>query len=293
MECQDKSDLVLADRDMVDDEKILDVIEECSVTQDDESGEDDHNSHDNHDKNDDGSFSDLNNDTSHTIKSTAEFEFSLSSITFALGDVLQGSAAKLGDAIIAGGGKLSLNNNNNSSNKDALLLGGNNSSHHSLSLMRLRSSHHGKKQPRVDFGHLEERAVRLQYTADDVFEIVNDPIQFQELRNALRTMGAVTNTLIKQKLHWYVKNNKRERARQQELLLLQQQQQQQQQQQLQWHQQEEREQRQQESAEPVTPPTEPKVMDSAKVWKDNATAISHLDPSPTSVRGIFVPSTSS
>ena len=69
--------------------------------------------------------------------------------------------------------------------------------------------HFGKKPRVVDFGPFEERAMRLQYTADDVFEICNDPLQFQELRNALRSMGAITNTLIKQKLHWYVKNNKR------------------------------------------------------------------------------------
>jgi hypothetical protein len=272
-------------RDMVDEEKketedILEIIEECSVTQDDESGGEEQT-----EKNDD-SYSDLNDSTTSHSKSTHEFEFSLSSITFALGDVLQGSAAKLGDAITAGG-KLrhhhhhhhAPNSYNNHHKPDAPLGG---SSHHSLSVMRakLRSSNHSKK-PRVDFGHFEERAVRLQYTADDVFEIVNDPLQFEQLRNALRTMGAVTDTLIKQKLHWYVKNSKRERERQAQSLQEQQQE-------------ATRLRRIQEAAEPVTPPTEPKLIDSGKVLKDGANVIiSDLDPSPKSVRGIFVPSSAS
>lgn len=97
----------------------------------------------------------------------------------------------------------------------------------------------------------------------------DDPDQFDELQSALRSMGAITNTVLKQKLHWYVKNSKRARAAAKELLKQQQQQQQ-----------------QPESLAdegPVTPPTESKILNSDQMLR------LATDPSPKSVHGIFVP----
>jgi hypothetical protein len=271
-----------------DNDNILEIIEECSVDDNDNDTDDTRSSGDNTTTMMDHSMNDLTSQHNKSTTTTTithnnnnnsgsvEFEFSLSSITFALGDVLQGSAAKLGDALA--GGKLRQNNN-----KDLL----SSSSHHSVlraKLLRNNSNHNNKNKSSSSsrLGQFEEGVIRLRYTPDDVFDIVDDPHQFQELRNALRSMGAVTNTLIQQRLHWYVRNNKRERARQaqaeaqaQAELLLQQ------------------------CQRPETPPTEShqKVMDTDKVFLKNDShkgiILSELDPSPKSVRGIFVPSSSS
>ena len=139
-----------------------------------------------------------------------------------------------------------------------------------------------KRQSKVDFGEFEYKAVRLQYTKEDIFNIANDPKQMEELRLALRSLGAVTDTILKQKLHWYVKNSKRvrreaeERARQREEEMAR-------------KAEEERAQQLADSQlEPATPPTEFKVIDGKKVLQEAAGALSTEDPSPKTVRGIFV-----
>ena len=65
----------------------------------------------------------------------------------------------------------------------------------------------------VDFGNLEARASRLQYNQEDVYNIAADPVQFDQLQMALRDMGATTNLVLQEKLHWYIVNSKRARAK--------------------------------------------------------------------------------
>lgn len=141
-----------------------------------------------------------------------------------------------------------------------------------------RASKFANRQPMpmmksvVDFGVHESRASRLRYSKEDLVDIVEDEAQFDDLRQALRAMGAVTNTVLKEKLHWYIKNSKRARrvASQRE-------------------EQQKREQEEKErDQEPTTPPSEQKMIDSSKVLQ-SAGPIGAEDPSPKSVRGIFVP----
>ncbi|CAB9515538.1 expressed unknown protein [Seminavis robusta] len=201
-----------------------------------------------------------------TPASSTSNEFSLSNITFALGGAIQGSAATLGNAT----DKLRQSLIPSAAPSASPAKANNNPLNNSLSNLRRSSSHNNKKNRKVDFGPFESRAVRLQYTQEDLFEIVDDPAQFYELQNALRSLGAVTNTLVQQKLHWYIKNNKRERARQAAL--------------------EEEALQQQQEQEPTTPPTESKVMNGDDLLvKAGLPPIAEEEESPKSVREIFVP----
>ena len=65
----------------------------------------------------------------------------------------------------------------------------------------------------VNFGTFEARASRLQYNQEDVYNIAADPAQFDHLQMALRDMGATTNLVLQEKLHWYIVNSKRARAK--------------------------------------------------------------------------------
>lgn len=140
-----------------------------------------------------------------------------------------------------------------------------------------RASKFANKQPVmksvVDFGVHESRAARLRYSKEDLADIVEDEAQFDDLRQALRAIGAVTDGVLKETLHFYIKNTKRARrlARQREE---------------ERHKEEEEKERE---LEPTTPPTEQKMIDSSKVLQ-SAGPINTEDPSPKSVRGIFVPS---
>ena len=221
------------------------------------------------------------NDDNDAARGSHGHDFSLSNITFAIGGALHASTANLGwatahllqEAQSKSVQKLraSLSHMNLPSSPSE---GGGSSSHSasSRSLPTKWSDHqysYSRQQQRqvprkscVNFGSFESRASRLQYTEEDLFNIADNQEQFEDLQEALRSMGAITNTLLKQKLHWYVKNCKRARAAQER---------QQQQQQL--------------SAEEgtITPPTESKVLDKNQVLQ------LATDPSPTSVHGIFVP----
>lgn len=135
-------------------------------------------------------------------------DFSMSNIKFKLGiDALHGSVGNLGVATA------SLFKLPSSPHKEGL----NGSSHHTAAtssssstarsaprslLARLGGSDHSnyRNGSTVDFGEFEARAARLQYTQQDIFSIVDDPEQFDELKAALRSLGAVTNSLLKTKV---------------------------------------------------------------------------------------------
>lgn len=249
----------------------------------------------------------INSDTfddSTTTRPSISHEFSLSSLGSALAGTLQASTTSLGTAtasLHSKGVEKLLQSFNQLQVASPRELG--QTSEHGATVRRvsdssmrgtggrgLRAKFSGKQPARkVDFGEFEHRAARLQYTQEDIFNITNDPAQMKELRLALRSLGAVTNTTLKQKLHWYVKNSKRarrdaeERARQQEegrARKLEKEQARQQQ----------LEERRQAELEPSTPPIEyNKVIDGNKVLQDAAGVLSPDDPSPKSVRDIFVP----
>ena len=218
--------------------------------------------------------------------SSSSNDFSLSSIKFVLGDALTGSATSFGTAAEKLGSaaeslvRASFHNHQPS---PKMALDG--SSDHSINSKRSTKSfvvpsfdgrsllygEGGKPRRAINLGRFEERVKRLQYTNEDVAEIVENKHQFQELQVALRGMGAMTDTTLKLKLHWYIRNTKKEKERRQRQEL----------------QRKEHQQQQQgvvsSTSNPVTAqPTETQVVNSVKEVMENCT-------SPHSVRGIYIP----
>jgi len=243
----------------------------------------------------------------------------LSNLTFAIGGAFHASTANLGSATaqllqeaqskgFRASFKLPLspanNDYDNSSNHDSCKSLPTKWSDHYLS----NSSHQGQKQRRkscVDFGEFEAQASRLQYDSQDVFDIADNQEQFGDLQTALRSMGAITNGVLKQKLHWYIVNTKRirrkkEQEEQQRLAEMELRQQQEQEEKVKAELQKQQEQEELAAAETerskkvpcsqteegetlVTPVTETKYLNSRDILK------SANDPSPTSIRDMFVP----
>lgn len=72
---------------------------------------------------------------------------------------------------------------------------------------RLLRKHVGaadKKMLSGDLGHLEEPLRRLSFTDKELQEVIDDREQFRSLQSQLRKRGAVTNTMVKEGLHFYV-----------------------------------------------------------------------------------------
>lgn len=231
------------------------------------------------------------NEEEDSLSRPSTHEFSLTSLGSALGGAFQASTTNLGAATASfhskGMEKLreSFSNMQVPSPRE---LADKMSDHSSRGTLSRRSDHHVRSfiavrnpRRRVDFGEFQPRAERLQYTQEDIFTIASDPVQMQELRLALRSLGAVTDSLLKQKLHWYVKNSKRARREAEER----------EQERLRQEEMRKQEEKQSESeVEPTTPPMEQhKVIDGYKVLEQAAGAINPEDPSPKCVRGIFVP----
>ena len=57
-----------------------------------------------------------------------------------------------------------------------------------------------------DLGHLEEPLRRLSFTDKDLLEVIDDRDEFRSLQNELRKKGAVTNSLVKEGIHFYVQS---------------------------------------------------------------------------------------
>jgi hypothetical protein len=57
-----------------------------------------------------------------------------------------------------------------------------------------------------DLGHLEEPLRRLSFTDKDLLEVIEDRADFRLFQSELRKKGAVTNSMIKEGIHFYVQN---------------------------------------------------------------------------------------
>ncbi|CAB9519262.1 expressed unknown protein [Seminavis robusta] len=75
---------------------------------------------------------------------------------------------------------------------------------------RQRKKHGGGKTTTPDekgyLGDFEEPLRRLSFTDKDLLEVIDDPEDFRLLQSDLRRQGAVTNSLIKEGIHFYVQN---------------------------------------------------------------------------------------
>jgi hypothetical protein len=57
-----------------------------------------------------------------------------------------------------------------------------------------------------DLGHLEEPLRRLSFTDKDLLEVIDDRADFRLLQSELRKKGAVTNSMVKEGIHFYVQS---------------------------------------------------------------------------------------
>jgi hypothetical protein len=64
---------------------------------------------------------------------------------------------------------------------------------------------------KTDLGDLEEPLRRLSFTDKDLMEVVEDREQFEAYKSELRKRGAITNSLMKQNLHFYVQHQLEQR----------------------------------------------------------------------------------
>ena len=67
----------------------------------------------------------------------------------------------------------------------------------------LRKAHSSPDCPK-DLGHLEEPLRRLSFTGKELQQVIDDPEQFRMLQCQLREQGAITNSMVKEGIHFYV-----------------------------------------------------------------------------------------
>jgi len=74
----------------------------------------------------------------------------------------------------------------------------------------------GRDEPRtssVDFGKYKAQAKQLEYTSEDLHQLIEDGGDFHRLQRSLRNKGAVTNELLKQVLPFVIQQCQERRQR--------------------------------------------------------------------------------
>ena len=71
---------------------------------------------------------------------------------------------------------------------------------------RLLGGGNGAASPEsvVDLGHLEQPLRKLSFTEKDLRSVIEDRDDFRSLQSELRRKGAVTNSMLKEGIHFYV-----------------------------------------------------------------------------------------
>ena len=63
-----------------------------------------------------------------------------------------------------------------------------------------------RNTPTVASSSLENSFRRLSFTDKELEEVIDDPEQFRSLKTQLRQKGAITNTMLKEGIHFYVQD---------------------------------------------------------------------------------------
>lgn len=70
-------------------------------------------------------------------------------------------------------------------------------------------SNHGRQQQHPNgYGIHTDSMRQFGYTAADVTDIIDDQQEFERLKATLKKKGAITNEVLKQRIHFYVKAKK-------------------------------------------------------------------------------------